>query len=409
MQVATSNPSFQGNVVSTVDLNEPEGRNWKRIALKSFVALGVVGVAAGVGFVVGQSNSGTSDDDGASALSAVAEAQATLKSAYFDEENPVFTNNLTISEINDLIDMYEAADDWDDQFMTVDIMSALKTLRDEEQGQVRSLRAADEDEGESLRARRLALTSNQQTIGTVAWAEVEAADYSGGLVHENDAVIVFRKADAIYGSAGGTTGQACWVMAQESGDTADWVDNFDTGDETVWSIKNYYHRAEACGCESTTWWWCSQYYACSTSKAHGDGFDGFVKPYNALRYQIWSRIQSTCNSNDRLIIAGYSRGGGVLNALAYTMYKDGLWSTSKMMLVTFGSPRVLSDGLSDEVHGKFEQLRFVNNDDVVPSVPYGWMGYKHFGTNKNRNGNEGRDSPGFSSSISDHTSYGDWF
>ncbi|GBG26065.1 Mono- and diacylglycerol lipase, partial [Hondaea fermentalgiana] len=277
-------------------------------------------------------------------------------------------------------------------------------------GEVRSLRASSNREENFERYRKLALSSTQQTIGTAAWAEIDAADYSSGIKYENDAVVVYRKTDTIYGTSGGTTGQACWVLAEESGlDIADWIDNLDLGDEDIWSIKNYYHRTEACGCEDWTWWWCSKYKACSRTKSHGDGFDGFVKPYNNMRYSIWSRIQSTCSTNDRLIMAGYSRGGGILNSLAYVMYKDGLWSTSKMMLVTFGSPRVLSDGLSDEVHGKFQQLRFVNDDDIVPSVPYGWMGYKHFGTNKNSNGNEGRDKPGFSYSIPDHLGYGSWF
>jgi len=134
-----------------------------------------------------------------------------------------------------------------------------------------------------------------------------------------------------------------------------------------------------------------------------------------MRSGIWSRIQSKCNSNDRLVLAGYSRGAGILNALAYVLYKDSLWPLTKMAYVNFGSPRTLSDDLSDEVHGKFTQLRLVYKKDPVPSVPYGWMGYKHFGTMKcNDCGySEGRDKPDFAWGIDggflQHLGYGDWF
>ncbi|GBG26062.1 Mono- and diacylglycerol lipase [Hondaea fermentalgiana] len=415
MQVSTQNPAFAGDVTQHVEIEEPKsGRSWKQLALKSFVALGVVGVAAGVGFVAGQASSSstsTSENTDTVAETAVAQAQVTLRSAFKNETNIAFTQNLTISQINELIDAYEESDDWDDQFMTSDIMSALKTLRDDEQGEVRSLRASSKEENFN-RYRQLALTSTQQTIGATAWAVVEEAEtlgYSGGVSYENDAVLVLRKSDTAFGTSGSTSGYACWVTAQATGDIADWLDNLDVGDEDIKSIATYSIRDESCGCAKYTWWWCSTYKTCTTYKSYSNGYDGFVKPHNNMRLSIWSQISSTCSSNDRLILNGYSRGGGVMNAFAYAVYKDGLWETSRMVLVTFGSPRVLSDDLSDEIHGQFTQMRFVHDDDIVPSVPYGWMGYKHFGTNKNSNGDEGRDKPGFSTSISDHTSYDDWF
>mmetsp|Transcript_21952 Transcript_21952/g.39291 ORF Transcript_21952/g.39291 Transcript_21952/m.39291 type:complete len:302 (-) Transcript_21952:185-1090(-) len=301
--------------------------------------------------------------------------------------------------------------------MTSEIMEALKTLRDNEQGQTRELRETSGSIASFRRDqyRELALSSSQTTLATKAWSEIETTTYPNEITYESDRATVYRKADNIYGTSGGTSGYICWVIAEESGDVADWAANLDTGSDNIMSIKKYTYQAEACGCETYTWWWCSKYYSCSTYQEYEEGYDGFVKAYNAMRLTIYSRIQSTCGSNDRLVLAGYSRGAGILNALAYVMYKDSLWTASKMVYVNFGSPRTLSDNLSDEVHGQFEQLRLVYEKDPVPSIPYGWMGYKHFGTMKCNNCGytEGRDAPSFSwaidGGIGDHTSYGEWF
>ncbi|GBG26063.1 Mono- and diacylglycerol lipase [Hondaea fermentalgiana] len=424
MQVSSKNPAFQGQVAQSVvipegEMNEGEARtSWKQNILRVFVVMGVVGVAAGVGFVVGQNSGDSADDSAPQAQTAVAEAQKTLHAAFYDDSNVAFTGNMTADNITELLDMYEAdPEGWQDQFMTADIMRALQTLRDDDEGgntegsrellSIPSLRREAQ--------RELALSSSQRSLGNEAWRRISTTSYPDPVLSGSDKATVFRTSDNIYGTSGGTTGKICWVIAEESKvELGDWTGNFDLGSDPIKSIKNYYIRSERCGCQEKTLWWCSKYKQCNTYKTFQKGFDGFVKPYNKMRYAIWNRVKSKCNSNDRLVIAGYSRGAGILNALAYIVYKDNLWPLNKLVYVSFGSPRTLNDAASDQVHGKFTQLRLVYKKDPVPSVPYGWMGYKHFGTMKcNSCGyGEGRDRPHFAVSLSGfvhHLSYGTWF
>lgn len=220
MEVSTMNPSFSnhGNESSQEHDDASAGKGWKLRAAKIFAALGVVGLAGGLGYLGGQaaakSNSGA--ESSSSDASDITQARATLKAAYLDEGNPVFGGNLTSENITTLLDMYESDPEaWDDQFMTSEIMESLKILRDDDsEDDSRRLLAVP-----SLRRnayRELALSSSQNSLGTEGWKQIDTTSYPDAVTYKSDRATVYRTSDNIYGTSDGTTGMICWVIAEES-------------------------------------------------------------------------------------------------------------------------------------------------------------------------------------------------
>lgn len=197
----------------------------------------------------------------------------------------------------------------------------------------------------------------------------------------------------------------------------DWINNIDMGLDNILSIKTYEMQDSSCGCKSYSLWglWCNEYKTCNKTRKYRYGYEGFVRAYNAMRVGIHSHMKTVCQPEDRLILTGYSRGAGIINALAYVIYKDDLWDTSKIVQVSFGSPRTLTSSLSDEIHGKFDQLRIIYKNDPIPSIPYPLMGFKHYGTMRcfECGYEEGRNNPYWSwfldNGYNDHISYYYWF
>jgi len=93
---------------------------------------------------------------------------------------------------------------------------------------------------------------------------------------------------------------------------------------------------------------------------------GFAKAFNV----IWPEIRMHLDqlSASRVTFTGHSLGAA-LATLAANLWKDG-------QLVTFGSPRV-GDGAFVASFGPFEQTRYVDCCDLVCSIPYEWLEYRH--------------------------------
>jgi len=376
-------------------------------AAKVLLSVGVVACVGVAGYVAGSSTSGSGDEgvvaagpdstvDDTASDNAVSQARDSLHGAFVDSSNPALNGTVSISDMNLLIDEYEANPSaWDDQFLTADIMAALKTLRDDQTGQV-SARRLRSDERELI-------GSYDEPFVNAAWEAIEDETYSGGVAVGEDQFQVKRA--TIQGVSG------CWVIAQETNSAADWANNINFGSEDVQSLKKYTIQDESCGCDKKTLWWCSRYKTCSTYKTLGTGFDGFIQGYNAARLQVKSLVDSRCSTSDNLIVVGYSRGAGLLAPFAGAMYLEGLWSASKIKMVTFGEPRSVDDELSDKLHNKFTKWRMVNANDLVASIPFDWFGVKHFGTLRCLNCNyaEERDRPFYAWDIGDHTSYCQFF
>lgn len=91
--------------------------------------------------------------------------------------------------------------------------------------------------------------------------------------------------------------------------------------------------------------------------------------------KIWDDIVKHVNQNlnDKILyICGHSLGGAMAT-LAASRLKDKV-----RCLFTYGSPRV---GTRKFVNlCTFAHYRHVNNNDIVPKVPFAFLGYRHHGT-----------------------------
>ncbi len=91
--------------------------------------------------------------------------------------------------------------------------------------------------------------------------------------------------------------------------------------------------------------------------------------------RIWDTVENHINYGKReekeLYICGHSLGGAMAT-LASSRLSDRV-----VACYTYGSPRVGGrDWLAKQT---FENHRYVNNNDVVPRVPFWIMGFRHYG------------------------------
>jgi triacylglycerol lipase len=100
--------------------------------------------------------------------------------------------------------------------------------------------------------------------------------------------------------------------------------------------------------------------------------DGFQTEVDKIWGSILKTVSSKTHASKKLTMCGHSLGGAMAT-LAASRLKDRVHS-----LYTFGSPRVgnkkFVNAIKDLTH-----YRFVNNNDIVPTVPFMWMGYRHHG------------------------------
>lgn len=100
-----------------------------------------------------------------------------------------------------------------------------------------------------------------------------------------------------------------------------------------------------------------------------DGFhSGFLEEYYKLSKAADEWIKE--RSHLDLYITGHSLGAAMATICAYH-------NPQAKELVTFGSPRVANRSVVKEI--KVPHKRFVNNNDIVPKIPFAWLGYVHHG------------------------------
>ncbi|HBE72285.1 MAG TPA: lipase [Planctomycetaceae bacterium] len=92
---------------------------------------------------------------------------------------------------------------------------------------------------------------------------------------------------------------------------------------------------------------------------------------------LWPRLEKALKDNDKpLWFAGHSLGGAMATICAGRCKLAEIPSNPEAIF-SFGSPRVGNNRYINFV--KVRHYRWVNNNDIVPRVPPGWMGYRHCG------------------------------
>lgn len=93
--------------------------------------------------------------------------------------------------------------------------------------------------------------------------------------------------------------------------------------------------------------------------------------------EIWPRIETALEKNNKTLwFTGHGLGGAIANICAGRCMLSYI-KTEPEGLFSFGSPRVGSRRYVN--HVKFDHFRWVNNNDIVASVPPVGLGYQHSG------------------------------
>ena len=108
---------------------------------------------------------------------------------------------------------------------------------------------------------------------------------------------------------------------------------------------------------------------------HEDGFHkGFLHEFRKLQSAIQERLEKLAKAHEGhrdLYITGHSLGGAMATVAAF-------WYPEAEAVYTFGAPRAC--GWSKSKEFPVPHIRVVNNNDVVPRVPFWWIGFRHTGT-----------------------------
>jgi len=92
---------------------------------------------------------------------------------------------------------------------------------------------------------------------------------------------------------------------------------------------------------------------------------------------IWPKVREDITNDSVLWFGGHSLGGAMATIMASRCYHD-TDIADPLEIYTYGSPRV---GWSKYVNslGPMKHHRWVNNNDIVPCVPFWILGYRHHG------------------------------
>ncbi|KKB96309.1 Lipase (class 3), partial [Candidatus Arcanobacter lacustris] len=121
---------------------------------------------------------------------------------------------------------------------------------------------------------------------------------------------------------------------------------------------------------------------------------GFYNSFICTWSRVLESIDTYCKDNNKNIFdinfsfTGHSKGGAVANiayaALANLLYSEneGLFNPAKLNLMTFAAPRVFDNEMVSNCQNlgiATRVCRVVNDNDIVPKVLFGSLGYKHMG------------------------------
>lgn len=104
---------------------------------------------------------------------------------------------------------------------------------------------------------------------------------------------------------------------------------------------------------------------------HGKAHDGFLKSFD----RIWPTVLPVLDSKKKVWTTGHSLGGAM--AAIACIRANHRAGPNLDGLFTFGQPRIGNFAYVGGV--RTDTYRFVNNRDIIPSLPGKFMGFSHFG------------------------------
>jgi hypothetical protein len=381
--MSSHNPSFSEFNTQRPDQEAVAPRASRNRTVATYAAVAFVGAAAlGVGVVLGNSLSApaTTTVVAGEASAAVADPEAVLTAFYRDQPE---LSEINFGDLDALVTQYEnthSPNRWANNFVPEEFVAEWSKVRQEE---------PSEDAGRRLREQRELIGSYPVDLTRVAHASTFAPRVNP-IVYQNDAAGVEKK------------GSRCVISFDTSQDAADWVDNLNVGNGPIYSVNEYTESGPSCPTST-----------CTGKRIVGQGYDGFRLAWNNLNTRVWARMQATCGGVTEYVFTGYSRGGAIATVAAAAMYVEGLLPASQIKQITFGSPLSLGTAMSDSVHNKYVQYRFVYKSDPVPAVPFKSWGVRHTGEMRCIScwwGGEGRDRPSWFNpfGIGSHGGYQGW-
>ncbi|KAJ1547539.1 hypothetical protein HK405_005593 [Cladochytrium tenue] len=108
---------------------------------------------------------------------------------------------------------------------------------------------------------------------------------------------------------------------------------------------------------------------------------GFLDDYEALQATTRGLAKTLLAAypSYSLTLTGHSLGGAMALLAAVDLVNAGIVAASKVHVFTAGQPRVGNQAFSDYVagFGFSSYIRIVNQKDIVPHLPYEFLGYRH--------------------------------
>ena len=110
-------------------------------------------------------------------------------------------------------------------------------------------------------------------------------------------------------------------------------------------------------------------------RAQTQGFvhNGFQTEVDKIWDDIKSHMKEENHYDKNIFVCGHSLGGAMSQIASARICQE----ADVRALYTFGSPRVGTRKFIKTI--KCNHYRYVNNNDIVPKVPFAIMGYKHHG------------------------------
>ncbi len=102
---------------------------------------------------------------------------------------------------------------------------------------------------------------------------------------------------------------------------------------------------------------------------------GFLIRWKSVRDEVLKKIKAY--PNYRIMLRGFSQG----STTCLLAHEDIGWHTGvRPETVVFGCPRVFGFWHSRELKKRLSDVtRIENSDDIVPSLPWFWLGFRHYG------------------------------